>query len=147
MTPISNKTDLDYLEEELETLVVFRGYLQKKIERLRHQLRYEREKLSQSAGKVDRSLWIPTNCITPYVIQYLKGDSVSNLARDSAVSIKTITNIVNAETEFTSDRIAEAILLAMDLPHIYSDLIPVRLKKVGKQIAVPEPPFTHYEEP
>lgn len=141
---MARRPDVEILEEELATLVTFKAYLQAKIEKLRHQIRYQTENPEiQAITNVRRSLWIPTNCLTPYVIQYLKTNTVTSLANAASVSSKTIMNIVDAETEFTSDPLAEAIFLAMGLPHIYSNLTPVRLKRIAKQA---EPPPSQYFE-
>lgn len=143
------RTKIEILEEELEECVRFRGFLQKKIERLRHEIRYEKnrddEKPRMNLG-YDRSLFIPTNCITPHVYQYLKTHSQSELARSAGVSTTTIQHIVDAVTEFTSDSVADAVFQAMGLPHIYGQLTPVRLKKILKKAQTTEPPPSQYFE-
>lgn len=143
---MGKRPDLEILEEELATLVTFREYLQRKIDRLRHEIRYVKEERFSNKLDVDRSLFIPTNCITPHVIKQLKIESQTAFANRAGVSTRTITNIADAETEFTSDTIAEAVFLAMDLPHIYAQLTPVRLKKSAKMVDVPEPPPSQYFE-
>lgn len=143
---MSERTQKEYLEEELAELIRLKAFLQKRIDRVRHKIRYIDQPKLNKGLKYDRKFWVPTNCLTPHVLQYLKTHSISELARDSGVAHKTITNIVDAETEFTSDTTAEAILLGMGLPHIYSQLQPVRLVKKLKQVDPPEPPESHYFE-
>lgn len=148
---MSQKTKLAYLEEELEVLVNYRKFLMKKIDRLRKEITYEREK-PEPPEKMKLSLmgnlYVPTNCITPHVLEYVKRPytTVTALAEDAGVSHKTIMNILDAETEWTHDKIAEAVFMALDLPHIYSNLTPVRLTRYLKAVGAPEPPPSQYFE-
>lgn len=143
------KSKLEYLEEELEILVDYRKFLVRKIDRLRKEITYERERPEppeKTKLSLTGNLFIPTNCITPYVLEYSKRPftTITGLAEEAGVSHKTIMNILDAETEWTNDKIAEAVFNALDLPHIYSQLTPVRL--TTKRKAVGPPPSHYFEE-
>lgn len=142
------KTRLEYLEEELEISVEYRKFLIKKIDRLRKEIAYERERPEppeKTKLSLAGNLYVPTSCITPHVLEYVKRPytTVTALAEEAGVSHKTIMNILDANTEWTNDKIAEAVFMALDLEHIYTQLTPVRLTTKRKVLG---PPPSHYYE-
>jgi hypothetical protein len=115
------------IREELRELIKLRSIIDQRIKSLRMR---ELVPTNNGRGMVDKS------DLAPYLREWIgNGKTLGTLADKAMISVTTLEKILKEDTpggvlESTADR----ILMALDLPHIYNQLVP------------PDPPPSQFYE-
>ena len=130
------------LDEELNELLRVREYINKRIRAVREELE-ERNAERDTNGEKFPTLFVRTGAITEYVRQFIDdGVKRIDLAEAAGVDLGTIENIYEDKTIWTNEKIAEAIFIAMSMPHVYANLTLERRTRKAPE----RPPSQFYEE-
>ena len=130
------------LEEELEELVRMRDYVNNRIKLVRNRIR-ERS-IDPDDFENDVPMLVRTSELSEHVRQAVAdGFSKVDIAVASSVSLSTVENIYEDKTRWTREIIAEAILISIGLPHIYTN---ISLERRTRKAPVPQPPPSQFYE-
>lgn len=133
-------------EEEIIYLENHRSYINSRIQKLKNKIKNDkRPKLEKKTRLSYTGLFVQSSCLVPYLKEWINGDnSFSVLAEQAVVSDGVLYNIWNGKSQWTREETAEAILIALGLPHVFNELEKVRIKRSYAQIQ--EPPQSQYFE-
>jgi len=131
---MSENPRLAEINDEIEELQLLIALCQKRIERL------EARKIPLTK---ETKYGYYTHELAYYVERWMKeqGGNAWGLAEDAGVSDRTIRNILAKKNELTREYIGEQIMLAMNLPHIQLERVPMQKAK-----PVEPPPSKYFEE-
>jgi len=131
------------LEEELEELARMRDYVNSRIKLIRNRIRIR--DIDPDHFETEVPLFVRTSELSEYVRQAVAdGYNKVDIALASNVSLSTVENIYEDKTRWTREVIAEAILIAIGVPHVYANIELVR--RTRKAPAPSPPPSQYYEE-
>lgn len=132
-------------EEELVYLEGVKSYVNGRIQQLRRKI--NRSKQPKLAGhKLSYSgLFIQSSCLVPHIEAWIdRGKSIAVLGERANLSDTTIQRIMRGKVQWTREETAEAILIALDLPHVFTLLEKVRIRR--KYEIKTEPESRYFEE-
>lgn len=131
------------LEEELDELVKMRDFMNNRIKLLRNKIR-ERS-IDPDGFENEAPMFVKTSELSEYVRQVVDdGVSKADIAKAANVSLSTVENIYEDKTRWTMETIAESILIAIGMPHVYTNIELV--KRTRKAPVVDRPPSQYFEE-
>ena len=120
------------IDDEIAELTRMRDYANQRLRELRS--------FKPRKQKMDKQLWVQTNCISPHIIAAVNnGDTPQAIANRAGVDYKTVTRIRDNEAEWTREETSDKIMMALGLPHIHLETVVLKNR-------VPEPPPTKFYE-
>jgi len=133
-------------EEEIIYLQGVKQYLDSRIQKLKTKIRNDKRPKVGMHRLSYSGLWVQADCLIVHVQKHwLDQDrKLRHLEEKSTLSEGTISKIMNGKTQWCREETAEAILIALGLPHVFNEIEKVRIKR--KYVEIPEPPFSHYVE-
>jgi hypothetical protein len=69
-----------------------------------------------------RGLWVKTAQLREIVLPEYESLGLTEFSRQSGMSARRVTALVNCETEFTKEEVADRTLISLGLPHRYCEL-------------------------
>lgn len=134
-------------DERLAHLLELKSFIDNEIRRIKY--RRKNQKKDRNTGNHHRlsfsGLFVQTSCLVPFIETHIaEGNTIDSLARRATVSDTTIRGILKGKQRWTREEVAEAIMMALDLPHEFNNFALVRIKR--KFTVQDEPPFSHFEE-
>lgn len=131
-------------EEEIVYLEGVRAYVNSRIKKLKEKQYNDKRPKLGGHRLAFSGLFIQAECLIPYIQKAVdNGDSATAIAERAMVSNTTVSNILIRKHTWMREEIADKILMALDLPHVFNELEKVRLKR---KVQIVEPPESQYFE-
>lgn len=132
-------------DEEIIYLQGVKQYIDSRIQSIKQ--KQKNSKRPKVGHKLSYSgLFIQADCMIPYIEDAIKnGDSTTAIAERAVVSGTTVSNILIRKYQWMREEVADSILTALGLPHVFNDIPKVRIKR-KVSVVNPVPESQYFEE-